>query len=348
MKVLFVRDEPRFKGGAERFLDRIQSHLIQLGFSIFYTGLKEPVHLLGPAPNRIWINPNVVRHVKDVVLQVKPDVIHINTNNFFTNSILQVFKKIDIPLIHSVHDWYLIERLQRKIYLDRHLPFHYITPSAGLAHALQQMNKPVTHLPIGVDVQFWTYKPYFSGNRDIDLLFVGRLERTKGIWMLCALYDVLQKIKPGLKLTLVGEGTECSKLMAWKTRRAYGAEVELAGVQHDAGLLHFYHRSKLLVFPSLIPEGLGYVGLEAQAAGTPVVAFQNAGTDLWCMHQKTGFAVEQGNFNALLTQILTLLDHPDYGASVTEPARAWVEKHFNINTLQETIQSVFQPTYVEV
>ncbi|MGA1791068.1 MAG: glycosyltransferase [bacterium] len=66
----------------------------------------------------------------------------------------------------------------------------------------------------------------------------------------------------------------------------------------------------LLIIPSICRETLGMIGLEAQAAGIPVIASDIGGMRDYITHGLNGLLFQVGDVNALKRQIHTILDSP--------------------------------------
>lgn len=92
-------------------------------------------------------------------------------------------------------------------------------------------------------------------------LFVGRLSEEKGI------LPLVRDWPAGHRLKVVGSGPLGEEL-----RRVAGPDVELLGQLANDEVRRLLGAARGLFFPSLWPEGLPTVYLEALAAGTPVVA----------------------------------------------------------------------------
>jgi glycosyltransferase involved in cell wall biosynthesis len=93
------------------------------------------------------------------------------------------------------------------------------------------------------------------------LLFVGRLERYKGLYLLL---EALRGV-PDVRLTVVGDGSYRKEL----ERLAEGIDVRFEGFQrHPAP---YYAEADIFVMPSLGPEGFGIVTMEAMAHGLPCI-----------------------------------------------------------------------------
>jgi glycosyltransferase involved in cell wall biosynthesis len=75
---------------------------------------------------------------------------------------------------------------------------------------------------------------------------------------------------PGRRLVVIGDGTEMRRVQA-----AAGPNVEVLGYQPAAVLLDLMQRAKAFIFAA--EEDFGITPVEAQACGTPVIAFGRGG-----------------------------------------------------------------------
>lgn len=105
------------------------------------------------------------------------------------------------------------------------------------------------------------------------LLFVGKLEENKGAR---ALVPAVAAARTGLPLVVLGEGTlaHAVKMDAAEA----GVPLLLRGWAEREDVLRILARATALVFPSLWPEPLSRVLLEALALGVPIAAMETGGT----------------------------------------------------------------------
>jgi glycosyltransferase involved in cell wall biosynthesis len=75
---------------------------------------------------------------------------------------------------------------------------------------------------------------------------------------------------PDKRLVMIGDGPEMAKL-----RAKAGPNVEFIGFQPPAVMQDYLSRARAFIFPS--EEDFGIVPVEAQASGTPVIAFGSGG-----------------------------------------------------------------------
>lgn len=102
------------------------------------------------------------------------------------------------------------------------------------------------------------------------LLFVGRIERQKGIYQLLAALPRIAAAVPDLHLVIAGEGDEAG-IARIAAESGLDGRVHMSGefVSGDA-LLAYYGMADACVFPSLF-EPFGLVATEAMALGKPTV-----------------------------------------------------------------------------
>ncbi len=105
------------------------------------------------------------------------------------------------------------------------------------------------------------------------LLFIGKLEANKGAQLLL---PAVAGAKTGLPVVVLGEGSLHHELKLEAAR--HGIELLVRGWAHRDDALRILARATALVFPSLWPEPLSRVLLEAIALGTPVAAMGTGGT----------------------------------------------------------------------
>jgi glycosyltransferase involved in cell wall biosynthesis len=105
------------------------------------------------------------------------------------------------------------------------------------------------------------------------LLFVGKLEENKGARLLV---PAVAAAATGLPLVILGEGSLAHTLKF--DAAAAAVPLVLRGWAHREDVLRAMARATAIVFPSLWPEPLSRVLLEALALGTPMAAMDTGGT----------------------------------------------------------------------
>ena len=142
-----------------------------------------------------------------------------------------------------------------------------------LAAACPTHRAPLRILPNGVSAAFGA--PIVASPAPWGLVFVGRLERIKGIY---PLVEAMRQVDPRITLTLVGDGPERRALERLSLRYGLQSRLRFIGDQGAAAVRYHIQRAHALVLPSF-HESQGIVLLEAAICGRPVVAADVPGID---------------------------------------------------------------------
>ncbi|MBN2371265.1 MAG: glycosyltransferase family 4 protein [Vicinamibacteria bacterium] len=118
------------------------------------------------------------------------------------------------------------------------------------------------------------------------LLFIGKLEANKGVQFLA---PAVAAAATGLTLVVLGEGSLARSIK--HDARAADVPLIFRGWAHREEALRVLARATTLVFPSLWPEPLSRVLLEALALGVPVAAVDTGGTHEILVPEESGLLV---------------------------------------------------------
>jgi glycosyltransferase involved in cell wall biosynthesis len=152
-----------------------------------------------------------------------------------------------------------------------------------------------------------------------QLLFVGRLEEYKGVqFILQAMREI-----PEVSLLVVGDGSYRRHLEGLADR----LDVHFAGFQPDPS--SFYKDSTIFINPSLGPEGLPLVSLEAMAHGLPCIFSDLAVHREITAGGRAAALFELGDSESLAQQLRRLLDSEQRRQSYGLAARQLVEQRYS-------------------
>lgn len=319
MKVLIINDYAAVIGGAERFIENllhesqhaeIDFHRLDIAELAKECRTASRSDFISTRYNRIRVIPEFVRLITNRIEEIKPDLMHLNNNHLHTNSVIHSIKAKGIPAVWFIHDHYTLRRLQSVLYLDTKDNFTFLTHSQEIYDGLIASGRKAYLVRVPFNHAKWTIQPADDhGHRPIDLLYVGRIEKSKGVFILVKAVDRIRQKLPSISLSILGDGTQRKALEGMIRELKLESNIKIMGLQDDLPLRRYYARARLLVFPSA-SETLGYVGLEAQACGTPVIAFKNQGTSRWCRDNDSGFIVEGRSAQKLADKVLEII-HDD-------------------------------------
>jgi phosphatidyl-myo-inositol alpha-mannosyltransferase len=144
----------------------------------------------------------------------------------------------------------------------------------------------------------------------LDVLFVGRLEKRKGLEHLLRAWPVVHRAMPNARLLVVGGGRRLDGYRRWVRSRGWG-EVHFVGhvSQHD--LVRYYQTSDVFCAPSTGQESFGIVLLEAMAAGRAIVASHIPGYAEVVDDGVEGLLVEPKSAKALAGGLIRVLGDAD-------------------------------------
>jgi glycosyltransferase involved in cell wall biosynthesis len=263
-----------------------------------------------------------------------------------------------IPIIQTVHSTYLgfsgyfnSERfyeceinwfiLKVKIWMERLIykkSFRTITLTEfGREQVLAYgYKKPITIIPNGVDLN--QFRSSSLHTKDIDVLFVGRIEHLKGSKGIVEICRQLVKRKKDIVIYIVGYGED--EIWVRQQLRDLNDNVIITGKVPFLEMIVYYSRSRVYVSASYY-EGLPGTCLEAMAMQLPVVVWDLLFYRGLVIDGKTGSLLATNDLNAMTDKVLELLNDSKLAAEMGENGRALLESDYNWAKLACDVLSVF-------
>jgi len=128
----------------------------------------------------------------------------------------------------------------------------------------------------------------------------GRLVWAKGFHLLL---EAWARARPPLPLVIAGEGPARAALEDQAARLGLGPDrVIFTGWLPRAGVETLLGRARFTIMPSLWAEPFGIAGLEAQARGIPVLAFEVGGVPDW-LNNEHGWLLPPADVEALICAV---------------------------------------------
>jgi phosphatidyl-myo-inositol alpha-mannosyltransferase len=231
--------------------------------------------------------------------------VNVGTFHAFRNTPLTYFygKPILRPFFRKLHGHIAVSNVARE-FVGEYFPADYRI------------------IPNGIDFERFhrRYPPLELADDDRPtVLFVGRLEKRKGLrFLLRAWPHVLQR-QPEARLIVVGRGRPLEGYRRFAARQGWSpSDVVFAGYVPDEDLPRYYQAADVFCAPNTGQESFGIVLLEAMAAGVPIVAADIAGYRDVVTHEREGLLVETKNAGALADAICRLLPNPAVRAAMRE------------------------------
>ena len=158
---------------------------------------------------------------------------------------------------------YLLSRLRQWDVLSANRVDHFIANSRTTADRIWRCYRrraEVIYPPVAID------RFTFTAQKQDFYLTVARLVGYKQIGLIIQTFNEL-----GLPLIVIGEGPDAEKL-----QRLAKPNIQLLGWRSNAEVAHYMAQAKAFVYAAY--EDFGIAPVEAQACGTPVIAYGQGGT----------------------------------------------------------------------
>jgi glycosyltransferase involved in cell wall biosynthesis len=270
----------------------------------------------------------------DVDLSFPLCAMHINKPKIFT--------------CHSLPYWmnyYRINLLARSLF----------TRSASLYHVFSEQDKEnlgklgipenkIKMVPHGVDLSIFKPPKRRISHETICIVFVGRIQRRKGIMDLLKAVEILKRthsISQNIEAQIIGKVWDYQyylQLQEYKRKRQL-EEVNFIGFREN--LPSLLQQADVFVCPSL-QETFGIVNLEAMACRLPVVATRVGGIPEVIVDGKTGFLVPPNDPKSLAEKLGTLIADEKLRKQMGQEGRKRIETSFSMDSITCKIINIYK------
>ena len=225
---------------------------------------------------RVTISPVLASPVRAILDREQFDIIHIHEPlcSTLTLTMLNLSKAINVGTFHACHRiprgyqiispfiMGLFKKLHGKIavsqpameFVGKYFPGDYqIIPNGINVTRFSKPTSPVEEISDG----------------KLNILFVGRPEKRKGLRYLMEAYKKVKREVPQSRLIVVGPGTERYEATA---RKMHLEDATFTGYVGNEQLPGYYQSADIFCSPATGGESFGIILLEAMAASKPIVA----------------------------------------------------------------------------
>jgi phosphatidylinositol alpha-mannosyltransferase len=264
---------------------------------------------------RLTLSLTLSRRVKQILDAERFDVVHLHEPLVpaLPLTVLRFSRATNVATFHVSRESYfgyvyakpLLKRFVRKLhgriavsaaardFVDQYFPGDYrIIPNGIDVDAFQQSYPPLPDLQDG----------------KINLLFVGRLEKRKGLMYLLRALPLVKYHYPNLRLIAVGAFDQ-EQMQEYQefVQDAGLTDVVFKGFVSQEEKIRYYQNCDVFCSPAIGRESQGVVLLEAMAAGRPVIASSIEGYRTVVRHEHDGMLVPPADEAALAVGLCRLL-----------------------------------------
>jgi phosphatidyl-myo-inositol alpha-mannosyltransferase len=284
---------------------------------------------------RLNLSQTLSRRVKQILADERFDVIHLHEPLVpaLPLTVLRFSSTANVATFHATRDSYF-GYLYAKPLLKRFMSKLHRKIAVSLTardFVRQYFPGDYAVVPNGIDVESYARpRPPFPELQDgkINLLFVGRLDKRKGlIYLLKALPHVKYHF-PNLRLIVVGAFDEAQMEEYHDFVRDTGlTDVVFKGFVSDEDKIRYYQQCDVYCSPAIGRESQGVVLLEAMAARKPVIASALDGYRTVVRHEQDGLLVPAADETALAVGLCRLLADGALRRRLAEAGYAKVQEY---------------------
>ena len=308
---------------------------------------------------RVTISPWLSSRIKAVLNQENFDIIHLHEPlmPMLCTTVLRLSQTANIGTFHACHGrpgynfakpigkW-ILRRWFRK--LDGKIAVSQPAMEFARGHFPGYYNI----IPNGVDLDHFSpdvspIDEFCDGKANI--LFVGRLEKRKGLnYLLEAFKQVKQEI-PDSRLIIVGPGTRLRRKYEKQVMRSGLKDVVFTGFVSYDELPRYYKTADVFCAPATGRESFGIILLEAMAVGKPIVASNIEGYASVVTHGVDGLLVPPEDKERLAQTLISLLTdqslRQEMGAKGRVKALEYSWEHIAQNVLDYYVMVLGEPPW---
>lgn len=250
------------------------------------------------------------------IREINPDVIHINNIYGISSVIWNVVSKLDIPMVHTLRDYDLIETSYKLKDFIRAKLFTKLTNKVDAVTA-----------PSNYTLKQFITKGYFKSSekdviynaidynesdtklilqnrikqmeckKKVTFVYLGRLEKEKGIEFLIKSFSNIKN--DSIELIIAGKG-HCEEFVQKAVQK--DSRINYIGFINESEKEQLLLDSDILIIPSLWSEPFGRVIIEAYKYAMPVIGTNVGGIPEIIKDRKSGILIEP-DMDALINAI---------------------------------------------
>ena len=277
----------------------------------------------------VWLH----RKIKDLLAGECFDVVHLHEPLMpvLPLSVLQCSKTLNVGTFHAFYGRfrnYGWSHPVLKHWFSR-LDGQIAVSTAALQYVSRFFPADYRIIPNGIDVD------HFSGDvspiPDLDdgklnILFVGRMEKRKGLRYLLEAFGTLKWKFQDIRLVVVGPGNldkDCYRILAERNLQ----DVVFLGSVPYHELPRYYRSAHICCAPATGKESFGIVLLEAMASKKPLVASRIEGYSTVLNHGEQGLLVTPKDSTSLADALELLIRNPDLRNQMAERGQQTVKQY---------------------
>ena len=356
----------QFAGGVQEIVLQLQESLQAKGHVVKIITPRPRAHLDNPPKNMILVGRSTKMNtpfatmvdfgfeadgdeIQAILDNEQFDVLHFHEPwvPLLSRQILSRSTSINVATFHATPPATIMSKSLLNVVIPytrsvlRYLHEYTAVSDSAAEYVRSITDEPVQIVPNGVDLSRFVEESDKRSTKKIkSIVYLGRLEKRKGVDYLVKAYARLRETHDDVELVIAGKGVKRKSLE--KYIEQYNIpDVTFAGFIPESEKVSLIAEADLYCSPALYGESFGIVLLEAMGVGTPVVAGNNPGYAS-VMTGRGRVSLVNPKSTEDFAQRLELLLYDD---GMRELWREWARDHvkqYRFDTIAEQYERVYK------
>lgn len=301
--------------------------------------------------------------IREVMRRVKPDVIVSNNLSGLSVTVWAQARKLGIPVVHVMHDYYLIcpsvtmfkqgRICEQACASCKVFRFPHAALSNSVAAVLSVSQSILnTHLKAGLFKESKLKRviynardlpepapraPLAEQNRPLVFGFIGALTEVKGVQPLIEAFTLAAKSAPGITLLIGGTGEP-----GYEAQLKTLAPPDVVRFLGKVDAMQFFQQIDVCIAPSQWNDPLPGVVYESISQGVPVIGGRRGGIPEIIQDGVNGSLFEPEDRQALVDAIVHAATHPQAVQAMQAQSRASVAHFVDFSRMLQAHEQLFQ------
>ena len=355
MNILYISPNFNFSCGVSKYVFSLLEHYSkQTEYKIYFiTNGGDAISKL----NSIGVQPFIMKfnqglanikyiysNLKELQRFCKENQIHIIHTHHRYPELLSVLiaRKLDIKTITTAHS--IVEGHKLLSFKsDKIIAVSYAV-KGNIVNSFHRPEKKITTIynnlipwqrPGGEQIELLK-RDLNINEEDFVILFLGRINKFKGIDILINAFRKIKIDYPQIKLIVIGDILDRTY-----PKLNIGNEEDIIHIEAKEDITSFYEICDLVVLPSR-QESFPYVMLEAGYVKKLLIASRTGGIAEFIVDGVNGVLFENGNYLDLADKIRYVINNPEYARSVTEEMCKKVKKYCNFEEYLMRVGGIYK------
>ncbi len=199
--------------------------------------------------------------------------------------------------------------------------------------------------PYGVEIdKFFGAEPE---KKSPTFISVGRFTAKKAPLFTIKAFEKVLKSEPEAKLIMIGEGELWDDAKRLVEELKLSKSIEFKGKKTPTEIAEYLREARVFIQHSLRAEsgdseGTPNTVLEASATGLPIVSTRHAGIKDAVIHGKTGFLVDEGDWETMADYMIQLAQDPQLAGKMGRAARKHIEENYEMSKRVQTLREILE------